>query len=57
MRAACLRTLKDLGLEYLDLYMIHFPISLKHIPHEDRYPAGWNFQADKAGMVEDLVSY
>ncbi len=29
VEAACRRSLQDLGLEYLDLYLIHFPISLK----------------------------
>ena len=35
------KTLKDLQLDYLDLYMIHFPISLKFVPFEERYPPEW----------------
>jgi D-xylose reductase len=35
------RTLQDLGLEYLDLYMVHFPIATQFIPMEERYPPGW----------------
>lgn len=55
VREACLKTLADLGLQYLDLYLIHFPISLKHVPFAERYPPGWNYLSDKAGMVEDPV--
>lgn len=35
------RTLADLGLAYLDLFLIHFPISLKFVPLETRYPPEW----------------
>lgn len=35
------RTLSDLGLDYLDLYLIHFPIALEFVPFEERYPPEW----------------
>lgn len=41
VRPAHDRTLNDLGLDYLDLYLIHFPIAQRFIPFEDRYPPGW----------------
>jgi len=41
VRAACERSLRDLGLDYLDLYLIHFPIALEYVDPATRYPAGW----------------
>lgn len=35
------RTLADLGVDYLDLYYIHFPIAQKFVPIEDAYPPGF----------------
>ena len=57
VRAACEKTLADLGLDYLDLYHIHFPISLAFVPMEKRYPPGWFFDpdAESPAMKEDPV--
>ncbi len=37
------RTLSDLGVDYVDLYLVHFPISLRFVPFEERYPPEWLF--------------
>lgn len=34
------RTLSDLNLEYVDLFLIHFPIPFKFVPFEEKYPPG-----------------
>lgn len=46
VRAACERTLSDLGLEQLDLFLIHFPIALEFVPFETMYPPGWTAGGD-----------
>ena len=69
VRAACERSLRDLKLDYLDLYLIHFPIALAYVPFDVRYPPEWFFDphaappamkpiavpyADTWGALEDL---
>ena len=45
---AARKSLADLGLEYLDLYLVHFPIALEFVPIETRYPPEWVHDPDAA---------
>lgn len=35
------KQLEDWGLDYFDLYLIHFPIALQYVDPSDRYPSEW----------------
>lgn len=41
VRPAAERSLRDLGVDYFDLYLIHFPIALEFVPFDERYPPEW----------------
>lgn len=57
VKMACEKSLTDLGLNQLDLYLIHFPIAQKYVPMDVRYPPGWFFDpvAVKPKMEEVRV--
>lgn len=50
------KTLDDLDLDYLDLYLIHFPISSTFIPVTDRYPPEWSIDGKSMVVSEEKVS-
>ncbi len=56
VRPAVERSLADLGLDYLDLYLIHFPITLKYVAPESRYPPGWFFDPNSEPPKMEIVS-
>ena len=57
VKMACLKQLKDLNLEYIDLYLMHFPISMKFVPFEEKYPPFWIYDEKEKypKMEEDNV--
>jgi D-xylose reductase len=59
VRAACERSLEDLQLDELDLYLVHFPIALAFVPFEERYPPEWFFDpnAENPAMKPIQVPY
>lgn len=54
VRLAAERSLRDLQLDYLDLYLIHFPIAQRFVPLEQRYPPGWFFDPDAESPAMEL---
>jgi D-xylose reductase len=57
VRPALLKSLSDLQLDYLDLYLIHFPIASQYVPIDQRYPPGWFADPDVADpkVISDRV--
>ncbi len=57
VRPALVKSLTDLQLDYLDLYLIHFPIASQYVPIDHRYPPGWfaDPDAEHPRVVADRV--
>ncbi|RUS18876.1 putative NAD(P)H-dependent D-xylose reductase xyl1 [Endogone sp. FLAS-F59071] len=54
VRLAFEKQLKDLGLDYVDLYLVHFPISLEFVPIETKYPPEWYVPGtDKSKLADN----
>lgn len=52
VKLALEKSLNDLNLDYLDSYLIHFPIAQPFVPFETRYPPEWVYdpQAEEPEM-------
>ena len=55
VRPACERSLSDLGVDYLDLYLVHFPISLRYVDFAERYPPEWFFDPAARPPVMEIA--
>jgi D-xylose reductase len=40
-KAIAKKQLADWGIDYFDLYLIHFPVALKYLDPAHKYPAEW----------------
>lgn len=43
----CRKQLADWGVDYFDLYIVHFPVALKYVDPAVRYPPGWNSESNE----------
>lgn len=41
------KQLADWGVDYFDLYLIHFPVATEYVDPSVRYPPGWQYEGDE----------
>jgi D-xylose reductase len=47
VKPICKKQLADWGIDYFDIYYIHFPIAIKYVDPSVRYPPGFFYEGDK----------
>lgn len=52
VKPICKKQLQDYGIDYFDLFYIHFPIALKYVDPSVRYPPGWQDENDKVTFAK-----
>ncbi|KAH8704574.1 NADP-dependent oxidoreductase domain-containing protein [Phaeosphaeriaceae sp. PMI808] len=50
------KQLKDWGIDQFDLYLIHFPVALKYVSPETRYPPGWYSDEGNSKIIPSNAS-
>ena len=56
VKPICQKQLKDWGIDYFDLFIIHFPIALKYVDPSVRYPPGFLDENDKLALSKAPLS-
>ncbi|KKK23371.1 putative D-xylose reductase (Xyl1) [Aspergillus rambellii] len=51
----CRKQLADWGVDYFDLYLVHFPISLKYVDPSVRYPPSWMSEDGKLELGKATI--
>jgi D-xylose reductase len=51
----CRKQLADWGVDYFDLYIVHFPISLAYVDPSVRYPPSWTNSEDKLELGKATI--
>jgi len=49
------KQLEDWGVDYFDLYYIHFPIALKYVDPKVRYPPGWAYDGKSDYQISNAT--